>query len=1122
MRKHLWVEEDEGAVTSLVDRWLDRPVGRWIALNWEKALYLALIAAALGTRLWGLGVRTQSHDESLHTKYSWNLYAGHGFQHTPLMHGPFLFHATAFSYFLFGDNDFTARLVVAAMGVAIVAFPYLLRRWIGRLGALLGSFFLLISPSVAYYSRYIRHDIPIILWALIVVFAIFSYLRSGHERWLFLMAAGISLMFVTKEVAFIYNAIFGFFLVGVFVRESLLRSWGEKENLKSLVGVALVGAAVGLLVFGLAVLWGAEGAETERAFPWWAMVGGGVAGVALVGGLAALLAGTWRDLRTYRSFDLVIVMGTLCLPFLSPVAVQLVGLDPVDYTTPTIYYSGAILAGVFAMSAVVGVVWDWRRWSIAAAIHYAIAVVLFTTVFTYGGGVASGFIGSMGYWLAQHGVQRGDQPWYYYGVVVPLYEYLPLLLSILTAAYLAVRSAVRTDRGSNLEESRLEVDARKLFVPFILWWTGMAWVIYSYAGEKMPWLTVHLALPMILLGAWGLGRFIEAIEWRRVARERVWIAALLAPPFVMAVGTLMVAVSAGPFRGSSLAELMVTGQFLGGLMAALAFGAGLVYYIRRGDWGRALRVLLLVGLLVPTLLTVRHSWHTCYINQSYPIEHLVYAHSAPAVKETMRQIEELSRRVAGGPHLIKVAYGADSSWPFHWYLRNYPNVVFYGENPSAEQMDAPVIIAGRDQWEAVSPHTANDYTSNTYTYLWWPMEDYKNMTWERIWGALTNPNMRTALWKIWYDRDYTLYDEVTGKNHALDEWPLRSEYRLYIRKDAIAHIWERAALGPADLQDVEPYASNHLELAAVTVFGAPGSGQGELQSPRGIALGPDGSVYVVDAGNHRLQRFTADGEFLETIGRRSLAADESDQPRGFNEPWDLAFAPDGSIYVADTWNHRIQKLDAEGNPVTAWGTFGEFGVETGEAGRGAFYGPRGVAVGPEPLTGSQQDRLIYVTDTGNKRVQVFAADGEFAFQWGGGGPKEGQLDEPVGIILGPRGQVYVADAWNHRVQVFDSDGTFLRQWPIEGWDSGVAEEKPYLAVDSQGRVYVTDPGYYRVLVFDDEGSYLLSFGRYGTDNQSFQLPQGIAVAEDGTIYVTDAHANRVLIFGPIDFEQPVE
>ncbi len=1095
-------------------------MGCWVALNWERLLYAGLIAVALVTRLWGLGIRVQSHDESLHTKYSWNLYVGQGFQHTPLMHGPFLFHATALSYFLFGDTDFTARLVVAMMGVAIVAFPYLLRGWLGRMGALVTAVLLLISPSIAYYSRYIRHDIPVIVWALIVVFAVFSYLRDGGERWLFLMAGGVSLAFATKEVAFIYHAIVGFFLVGVFVRETLVQEWDERENLRSVLYVVLMGIAVGLAGLGLGMLsQGAAGGEAQRALPWWGTAGVGLVALAVLTGVIVLLIGAWRHLKGLRSLDLIVVLGTLCLPFLSPILIQLAGLDPMDYSTPTIYYSGAILGAVIALSALIGGVWDWRRWSIAAAIHYGICIVLFTTVFTNGSGIASGLIGSMGYWLAQHGVERGGQPWYYYGIVVPLYEYLPLLLSIVTAAYVAVRSVMRGTGNLSATSFALNLDSQRLFIPFLLWWTGAAWVGYSWAGEKMPWLTVHLALPMVLLGGWGVGRFIGGIDWRRVARERLWIAIILAPPFVMAVGALVFASSVGPFQGSSLTELMITGQFLGSLIATVALGAGLVYIIGSSDVGLSLRVLLLAGLLAPTMLTLRHAWRFCYVNYGYPTEHLVYAHSAPAVKETMGQIEELSRRLVGGSRLIEVAYGADGSWPFHWYLRNYPNATFYGESPTREQMDVPVVIAGRGQWDAVSPYTANEYTVNTYTYLWWPIEDYKGLTWQRVKRALTNADMRAALWRIWYDRDYSLYDSVTESTHRLDEWPLRSDYRLYVRRDVIAQMWEEGALEPDGLDYAAPYSENHVELGARRVIGEQGSGPAQFESPRGVAIDPDGSVLVVDGGNHRVQRFTADGEFLGVIDGRSLAADEPGQARGFNEPWDVAAAPDGSIYVADTWNHRIQRLDAEGRPVTAWGDFGEFSVGDGVAGRGMFYGPRGVAVGPEIGRDQMEGPLVYVTDTGNKRIQVFGMDGEFAFQWGGGGAGEGQLDEPVGIALGPAGEVYVADTWNRRVQVFDKQGVFLREWAIKGWDSGTPEEKPYLAVDGEGHVYVTDPGYYRVLVFNSQGDYLLSFGEYGSDDRSFGLPQGIAVAEDGTVYVSDAHEHRVLIFDAIDFEE---
>ncbi|HEY73950.1 MAG: hypothetical protein B6I35_13355 [Anaerolineaceae bacterium 4572_32.2] len=1119
-----------------MEQLLNKPLSNYIKLDWEKTLYLIIIVLALATRMWGLGDRVQSHDESIHTKYSWNLYAGHGFQHNPLMHGPFLFEATAFSYFLFGDNDFSARVPVALMGVALVAFPYLLRRWLGRSGALITSFFLLISPSIAYYSRYIRHDIPVILFSLVVIYAIFSYLRDGRERWLYLMAAGVSLTFAAKEVAFIYNAIFGFFLVVMFAVQALGRDW-PNEDWRPVFLIALALMAVGLLILGGGLYWmmgqqvdevTSEGALPPDPLPLAVYVGAVWAGLALLAAIVSLFSGTWRDLRDYRAFDLIVVLGTLCLPFLSAIPITLAGkagafvvernpaaeaipfwanlatLEPLQYTSPHIWYSAAILVFVLAISTAVGMAWDWRRWSIAAAVHYAIFVVLFTTIFTNGTGIASGLIGSLGYWLAQQEVERGSQPQHYYLVMVVFYEYLPFLLSIIASIYIAIRYTIR----------RWTLDIGHWLLSFLLWWTVLAWIGYSYAGEKMPWLTVHLALPMVLLSGWLIGRLIDGVDWRQALARKAWLLPLVAPPFFVALVTFFGAASAGPFQGYELAQLDTTGKFLGGLFGVLAFGAGLGYLAHRSGWRLAARVLLLVLLLLPTLVTIRTAWRFCYINYDYPTEFLVYAHAAPAVHDTMQQIGELSRRTIGDPNLIEVAYGADGSTLWYWQLRDYPNAAFYGDNPTREQLDAPVIIAGRSDWDAVAPYMGNDYLVNTYSYLWWPMEDYRNLTWSGVTKIITDTQTRAALWDIWYDRDYRRYDELTGESHTLDKWPLRSDYRLYIRRDVSAQMWDLGTIVPTEIGPTDPYAEGWQELAARQVFGSEGAAPGQFQMPRDVAVGPDGSVYVVDSGNDRIQKFTPDGEFVAAWGRESSVDMESGTPQGFLEPWGVDVASDGvppsaaGIYVADTWNHRIQKLDQEGNLTAFWGLFGQYGLDD-PLGRGAFYGPRDVAVGP--------DGRIYVADTGNKRIQVFEPGGEFISQWGGGGVLEGYLDEPVGIAIGPNGDVYIADTWNRRVQVFDEDGVFLRQWPIEGWDAGLSEEKPYLAVDAQGYIYVTDPGYYRVLVFDNLGNYVLSFGQYGFDERSFALPIGIAVGGDGSIYVTDAGSNRVLVFDPLDF-----
>ncbi len=636
----------------------------------------------------------------------------------------------------------------------------------------------------------------------------------------------------------------------------------------------------------------------------------------------------------------------------------------------------------------------------------------------------------------------------------------------------------------------------------------------------MPWLTVHLALPMILLSGWLVGRLLGDTDdspglvevWRRVLQRRAWLLALIAPPFVVALVTCVRAALVGPFAGYELGQLDVTGQFLGGLAGTLGFGAVLGYVIWHSGWRVSMRVLLMVALLLPLLLTVRTAWRFCYVDYDYPTEFLVYAHAGPAVKETMRQIEELSRRTAGGSKLIRVAYGADGSWPFHWYLRDYPNAVFYGEQPAREQMESPVVIAGRSEWEAVAPYMGNDYVVNTYTYLWWPMEDYRDMSWPRITRAITDTQTRAALWDIWYDRDYRRYDDLTGKTHTIDQWPLRSEYRLYVRRDVATQMWDLSTTGPVEIGAVDPYAEGWQDLAARQVFGSPGSESGQFQSPHGMAVGPDGFIYVADSGNHRIQKWTAEGQFVAAWGRQSTIETEAGVPQGFNEPWDVAVSADGTVFVADTWNHRIDKLDVEGNLVTAWGLFGQYGPGDAE-GQGAFYGPRGITVGP--------GGRVYAADTGNKRIQVFGPEGQFTFQWGGGGVLEGYLDEPVGIAVGLDGAVYVADTWNRRVQVFDADGAFLRQWPIAGWDTGLPDEKPYLAVDTEGYVYVTDPGHYRVLVFDGRGNYVLSFGQYGFDERSFALPSGIAVGADGSIFVADAHGGRVLVFSALDLDPGV-
>ena len=197
---------------------LNRLFSRNYAINWEVVIVVIILVSAIFTRFYDLGARAMSHDESLHTQFSHNLSDDGNFQHSPLMHGPILFHATALSYTLFGDNDFTARIYTSIVGIMLVMAPFLFRRWIGRWGAILASLMLLISPVTLYYARYIRHDMPSIFSALLMIWGIMMYLsgppnQQRRAHWLYVIAVGMIWNLGSKETAFIYIAIVGIFLL---------------------------------------------------------------------------------------------------------------------------------------------------------------------------------------------------------------------------------------------------------------------------------------------------------------------------------------------------------------------------------------------------------------------------------------------------------------------------------------------------------------------------------------------------------------------------------------------------------------------------------------------------------------------------------------------------------------------------------------------------------------------------------------------------------------------------------------------------------------------------------------------------------------------------------------------
>ncbi len=1122
-------------------------VGKGWPLNLELAFYILLIIVALFTRLYDLDSRVMSHDESLHTQFSWYLAEGRGFSHDPLMHGPLQMHLVAFSYFLFGDSDASARVPAALSGALAVVMVLLFRRWLGRWGTAVAASLMAFSPYMLYYSRYVRNDVLIVPIALLMFYAVFRYIEDPRPRWLYVLATSLALHFTAKETAFIYTAQLLIFLGMLFAVTALRKSWREAYHRLFFLG-GLGAAAIGgfLAVGALFRGWAASG-ELAAAAP---QLSEGLTGEVAVSpivtlGLVLALAGVGlmllglilsfgRRLRTeFPALDLIIVTWTMTMPQLAALLARVLGWDALDYSSITpISRTIVLVVLLLGLSALIGVLWDARKWLISASVFFGIFVIFYTTLFTNQDGLASGLVGSLGYWLKQHGIERGGQPWYYYLLIqIPIYEFLPAIGTLLASGYLLMRR-----KQDNQPEVESHQERRFPVLAFLGYWSITALVAYSFAGEKMPWLTVHITLPMILFGGWGIGTFLEKVDWQLFTKQRGWLITGLAAATLIAVmrvlGSLVGA--APPFQGSELDQLRATGGFLGAFVFSVAAAYALWWLTRGSGWLPLLRgfsALILLGLFG---LTVRTSLRASFPHADLATEYLVYAHGAPGVKTAMGQIEELSIRMTDGLG-IKVAFDDDVSWPLNWYLRDYPNQYYFGASPTRELLNYPVILVGDNNWHLVDPLLGDQYFTFEYIRMWWPNQDYWSLkrssieseiafesasnngsspvstgaylskVWEHLRPFFIDREVRAAIFDIWLNRDFGRYGQVTGKDMSLAHWSPSDRMRLYIRKDIAAQIWDYG-VSPADFQVPtfeDPYADKLLELEPTLILGGEGVSPGDFFQPRDLAVAPGGEIYVADTGNHRIEKFSPEGELITTWGGFADAS-LGDAPGGtFNEPWGVAVGPTGDVYVADTWNHRIQWFSPQGE------FKGMIGAEGLGEGVDAFWGPRDVAV-------DGQGR-IFVADTGNKRIKVYGPDGTYLTQFGGAGYLPGMLDEPVGLAIDPSGRIYVADTWNRRIQVFEdlgqNDFQPVLTWNVDAWFGQSLENKPYLAASTQDRICSSDPEGLRVLCFNLAGEFQFGWGgTFGSEPNQFSLLSGLGLDNTGSAWVVDSGNQRVLRF----------
>lgn len=650
-----------------------------------------LILTAFCLRIWDIDMRVLHHDESLHAYYSWVLYKGDGYVHNPMMHGPFQFFLTASLFKIFGISETVLRLAPALFGSLLVGLPWLIRDKLGTWGAVACSFFLLTSPSFLYFSRFARNDAYMCLWHLALVIAIWRYIDSGLHRYLYAIGALMGLAFATKETTFLTVGIFACYLIVVSRREIL----------------------------------------------------------------AILMAK--KSLHTIsRHCSILLIMGTLTLPQLGAAVGLLQGYIPLILVNSE-PNSGAIgmpagsellsqgiisnqvlvaigIVGLLSLLAILfGTTWNKTVWWRVVAIFAGIWIFLFTGAFTnIFEGIGTGIWQSLGYWLVQHDVARGDQPWFYYLMLLLTYEFhilVPLMISI---PYL--------------------LKYRSPFSNFLLFWLGGSVLFYFIAGEKMPWLVINMGLPAVMVLGVFINHLVINANFRRIS-SLTHIGWFLVTVCSLAGALLMFA------QGNTVVML-----FLITMPIVIT-----LWYCKRNN-SYCVRNIALASFVLLGLISSMVSLRTNYVQANDPAELIAYTQSSADLNLVLDKTEEMAGLQGVPRESIDIFVDTTDgyAWPWVWYFRDFTSVV-YGDSTdiakSILERDAIMLI------NAKNTKIVDDALLNTQDYEWF---DYQHREWhpESYRDFNTKVLMDTKSWGNAFD--YLLFRELDSSTGS-------AKARMYFR-----------------------------------------------------------------------------------------------------------------------------------------------------------------------------------------------------------------------------------------------------------------------------------------------------------------------------------------------------
>ena len=241
-------------------------------------------------------------------------------------------------------------------------------------------------------------------------------------------------------------------------------------------------------------------------------------------------------------------------------------------------------------------------------------------------------------------------------------------------------------------------------------------------------------------------------------------------------------------------------------------------------------------------------------------------------------------------------------------------------------------------------------------------------------------------------------------------------------------------------------------------------------------------------------------EYLKTIG---LTTNQSG--RGFTNPYDCAFAPDGRILILNRCDTVRASLVRIGMMNWEEDYLGEFSRGYGR-GDGQWILPVAIAL--------DDQGVVYVTDEQQHRITALDTDGNFVRQWGEKGSAAGQINGPAGLAMNAEGTLYVVEQGNNRVQRFTTSGESLGTWGETGDGPGQFNMPWGVGLDSASNVYVADWRNDRIQKFTADGQFIAAYGASGDGDGQLSRPSGVCVDSDGYMYVSDWGNEHVQILDP--------